>query len=158
MDLQPYVDRVTHELAAAAAVGGDDMIALAERLSAPLQSAIRLAILEALTAGAEDVTRALAPVSVEVRLRGLDAEFVVVDAPTDAEPEPPAPPVAAEDGGTWRVTLRLPETVRPRIEAAARSEGISLNAWLVRAATAAAAQGGATSSRTATRQLRGWVH
>ena len=77
MDLQPYVDAVRHELAVAAAAGGPDAEALADRLTAPLESAIRLALLEALSEAAEQITRELAPGSVEVRLRGRDPEFTV---------------------------------------------------------------------------------
>ena len=82
MDLQPYVDAVRHELNLAAAAGGAEAQALADRLSAPLESAIRLALLEALSAGVEEITSELAPRSVEVRLRGRDPEFVV-SAPLD---------------------------------------------------------------------------
>ena len=46
-------------------------------------------------------------------------------------------PESDDDGGTWRVTLRLPEHVRPRVDAAARGDGLSVNAWLVRTVTAA---------------------
>jgi hypothetical protein len=152
MDLQPYVEAVRHELNVAAAAGGADAAALADRLSAPLESAIRLALLQALAAGAEEITRELAPRSVEVRLRGRDPEFVV-SAPLD---EPPAEaPAVDDDGGTWRVTLRLPESLRAGIEAAARRDGISLNAWLVRAA---AARVEPATPRTATRHhVTGWV-
>ena len=160
MDLQPYVDAVRHELNLAAA-GGAEAQALADRLSAPLESAIRLALLEALSAGAEEITSELAPRSVEVRLRGRDPEFVV-SAPLD-EPsaqEPPGQPAAAlgdDDGGTWRITLRLPEGLRATVEAATRRDGSSLNAWLVRAVAAAVhAQAGRATAGSA-RQVTGWV-
>jgi hypothetical protein len=159
VDLQPYVDTVRHELNVAAQAGGDNAAALADRLSSPLESAIRLVLLEALSAAAEEITRELAPTSVEVRLRGRNPEFVVV-APVgepagefDQAAEPPV--VAADDGGTWRVTLRLPESLRPKVEAAARREGTSVNAWLVRAA---AARGEPTTQRANTRHhVSGWV-
>ena len=77
MDLQPYVDAVRHELNVTAAAGGAPAQELADRLSAPLESAIRLALLEALSAAAEEITGELAPCSVEVRLRGRDPEFIV---------------------------------------------------------------------------------
>jgi hypothetical protein len=137
MDLQPYVDAVRHELSVAAAAGGQDAKALAERLTAPLESAIRLALLEALSEAAEQITRDLAPGSVDVRLRGRDPEFTVS---LSAEDVPIAPSVGSpepdDDGGTWRVTLRLPEHLRPRVDAAAREGGLSVNGWLVRAVTA----------------------
>ncbi|GBE66495.1 hypothetical protein MFM001_29570 [Mycobacterium sp. MFM001] len=153
MDLQPYVDGVRHELNVAAAVGGPDAQALADRLIAPLESAIRLALLEALSSGAEEITRELAPRSVEVRLRGRDPEFVV-SAPLE-EPADEAPAANVDDdGGTWRVTLRLPESLRAGIEAAARRDGISLNAWLVRAAAARVEPAARTDTR---HRVTGWV-
>src|ERR1700754_3140972 len=113
MDLQPYVDAVRHELGVAAAAGGQDAEALAERLTAPLESAIRLALLEALSEAAELITLELAPGSVDVRLRGRTPEFTVSPG-IEELPEPPAvvAPESEDDGGTWRVTLRLPEHLR----------------------------------------------
>lgn len=140
MDLQPYVDAVRHELNMAAATAGAEAQELADRLSAPLESAMRLALLEALSAAAEEITRELAPRSVEVRLRGRDPEFIV-SAPLDEAPDDRAFVAQYDDdGGTWRVTLRLPEGLRSAVEAAARRDGASLNSWLVRAA-AVASQG-----------------
>jgi hypothetical protein len=154
MDLQPYVDAVRHELSVAAAAGGHDAEALAERLTTPLESAIRLALLEALSEAAEQITRELAPGSVDVRLRGRDPEFTVSSgleaAPAVAAAEPD------DDGGTWRVTLRLPENLRTRVDAAARGDGLSVNAWLVRAVTAAL--GGSQRPRGESgKHFSGWV-
>jgi uncharacterized protein (DUF1778 family) len=146
MDLAPYVDQLRRELAVAAEFGGEDARQLAERLSAPLESAARLALLEALSAAADEITRELAPGSVDVRLRGRDADFVVTPPPPqDFEvdgagllpPVPPPPPPDADEGGTSRITLRLPEHLKPRIDEAAAREGLSVNAWLVRAVAAA---------------------
>jgi hypothetical protein len=91
MDLQPYVDAVRHELSRAAAAGGSDAEALADRLTAPLESSLRLALLEALSEAAEQITRELAPGSVEVRLRGRNPEFTV--DPGAGEPAASAPVV-----------------------------------------------------------------
>jgi Arc-like DNA binding domain len=162
MDLQPYVDAIRHELSVAAAAGGAEAQALADRLSAPLESALRLALLDALSAAAEEITRELAPRSVEVRLRGRDPEFIVspgVDEPLDDDKMFVAQ--YDDDGGTWRVTLRLPEGLREAIESAARRDGASLNSWLVRAA-AAASHGAAKSesgrsARTSGHRVTGWV-
>jgi hypothetical protein len=152
MDLQPYVEAVRHELNVAAAAGGADAEALAGRLTAPLESAIRLALLEALSEAAEQITRDLAPGSVEVRLRGRDPEFTVSSGMEDGAGSSYTSPVVApeseEDGGTWRVTLRLPDHLRAGVDAAARRDRLSVNAWLVRAV--ASALGGAS-----TRQPRG---
>lgn len=166
MDLQPYVDAVRHELNLAASAAGADAQDLAERLSAPLESALRLALLEALSAAAEEITGELAPRSVEVRLRGRDPEFVVsaaLDEPESGDDADNKVFVAQYDddgGGTWRVTLRLPEGLRAAVENAARREGASLNSWLVRAA-AKASHGTAPPSdhntRTSGHHVTGWV-
>jgi hypothetical protein len=160
MELQPYVDAVRHELSVAAAAGGSDAEALAERLTAPLESAIRLALLEALSEAAEQITRDLAPGSVEVRLRGRDPELTVSPGIEGDEPEPSSPgPVASEDdGGTWRVTLRLPDHLRARVDAAARGDGLSVNAWLVRAVSAALGGGNTRRPRgDSGKHFSGWV-
>jgi hypothetical protein len=162
MDLQPYVDAVRQELGVAAAAGGQDAEALAERLTAPLESAIRLALLEALSEAAEQITRDLAPGSVDVRLRGRDPEFTVSSGIEDGADlsylSPVVAPESEDDGGTWRVTLRLPEHLRSRVDAAARGDGLSVNAWLVRAVTAALGGGNPRRPRgDSGKHFSGWV-
>ncbi|AIG75480.1 Hypothetical protein AJAP_12995 [Amycolatopsis japonica] len=144
MDLTPFVDTVRRELAVAAEAGGAEASALAERLTAPLASAIRLALLDALSAASDEITRDLAPGSVEVRLRAGEASFAVTlpaveqAAPTaPAAPVAPEPPLPDEEGATARINFRLPENLKTRVEEAAAAQGRSVNAWLVRAASAA---------------------
>jgi hypothetical protein len=144
MKLNLYTDTLRQQLAIAAEAGGEEARALADRLTAPLESAARLVLLEALSAAAGEITGELAPGSVEVRLRAGEPEFVVTPAPPDEVfddlPGTPARSAATisegEEGGTARLNLRLPEGLKTRIEEAARNEGLSLNAWLVRAAAA----------------------
>jgi hypothetical protein len=145
MDLTPYVENLRHELAVAASAGGEEARALADRLTAPLESAIRLTLLESLSAAADEITRDLAPGSVELRLRSGGPDFVVTSPPSDEPLEPAAdvPPPAAlpegEEGAIARINLRLPEQLKAGIEQAAGRERLSVNAWLVRAAAAALA-------------------
>jgi hypothetical protein len=130
-------------------------------LAGPLESSARLVLLDALSEAAGEITRELAPGSVDVRLRGRDPEFVVTAPPADiAVDEAPGqgalrsalagaievtmgvrPPATsaedADDGGTSRITLRLPEHLKPRVDDAAARAGLSVNAWLVRAVAAA---------------------
>ncbi|MEV3903979.1 histidine kinase [Mycobacterium sp. NPDC050551] len=157
MDLQPYVDAVRHELDLAARAGGPDAAVLADRLTAPLESALRLALLEALSEAAELITRELAPGSVDVRLRGRDPDFTV--APAEPPEPPPAPtgPDPDDEGGTWRVTLRLPENMRPGVDAAARETGVSVNAWLVRSVAAALAPQRGRPRTSTDKSFSGWV-
>lgn len=176
MDLTPYVDNLRRELAVAAEAGGEEARELAERLTAPLESATRLTMLNVLSAAMDEITRELAPGSVDVRLRGLDPDFVVTrpagdeayeDRSGPAEPlraPAPAPADGDDGGGTARVNLRLPAHLKARAEEAASREGLSVNAWLVRAVSAAV-DGGAqprTSEKTRTtrtvgQSFTGWV-
>jgi hypothetical protein len=147
MDLTPYVENLRRELAVAADAGGEDARALAERLVAPLESAVRLMLLDALSAAADEITREFAPGSVELRLRAGEPDFVVTPAPVD-EPGEPAPPDAApplappegDEGATARINLRLPEQLKTGVEQAASRQRLSVNAWLVRVAAAALAR------------------
>ena len=157
MDLTAYVDSLRRELAEAAELGGADARALAERLSGPLESAARLALLEALSAATDEITRDLAPGSVELRLRGRDPSFVVTPpaefgdaspAMTTPSAQPAPAPLDADEGATARINFRLSDQLKSRIEDAAGRDGISVNAWLVRAA-AAAVQGGAAGAEPA---------
>lgn len=175
MQITSHVEELQRQLAAAAAAGGSDTAELAARLAAALEPAARLAILEALSEAAGEITRELAPGSVDVRLRGREVDFIVsrpaAVAPPGATPSGPGAtpsgsvPVAGaaaaasvddSDDATARTTLRLPDSLKVRAEAAAAAEGLSLNAWLVRAVTtsldpAPGAAVGASSSYT------GWV-
>ncbi|KUJ67285.1 histidine kinase [Streptomyces albus subsp. albus] len=170
MDLTPYVDTLRRELAVAAEAGGEDARELAERLTAPLESATRLTMLNVLSAAMDEITRELAPGSVDVRLRGLDPDFVVTPPPAGAGPMEPAAPVEpltapapaeGDEGGTARVNLRLPAHLKARAEEAASREGLSVNAWLVRAVSAAV-DGGARPRPTEKahsigQSFTGWV-
>lgn len=162
MDLTPYVDNLRRELATAAEAGGAEARALAERLVAPLESAVRLTLLEALSTAVDEITRDLAPGSVDVRLRGRDPEFVVSvpdDATSSQDDAIEVPPLVSEEGAVARVNLRLPEHLKLRVEEAAAREGVSVNAWLVRAAAAGLGHGGgrATGRGSSAQRYTGWV-
>lgn len=180
MDLTPYVTNLRHELAVAAEAGGEDARALADRMTAPLESAVRLTLLHALSDAMGEITLELAPGSVDVRLRGLEPEFVVTAPPQDTvveayvrtalaeaatEAPAPAPAPDGEDTGPARINLRLPTHVKARAEQAAAREGLSLNAWLVRAvsgaldpnASGAAVRADSASPRLGGKSITGWV-
>jgi hypothetical protein len=146
MDLTRYVDGLHRDLAVAAATGGEDARALAERLTAPLEPAIRLMLLDALSTAAGEITRELAPGSVELRLRSGEPEFAVTTAPAEepappaADAAPPAAPADGDDGAVARINLRLPEQLKAGVEQAAAGERLSVNAWLVRVVAAALAR------------------
>jgi hypothetical protein len=138
MDITPYVSALRAELANAAELGGPEARTLAERLTAPMESAFRLALLDALAAATDEITRDLAPGSVQVRLQDREPRFVVSLPPAEEPPVPEAPPVVdTDDTAVSRINLRLPDQLKTRIEEAAGRAAMSVNAWLVRAAAAA---------------------
>ncbi|ALG09544.1 hypothetical protein [Kibdelosporangium phytohabitans] len=159
MDLTPYVDSLREELLAAAEPG--EPTALAQRLASSVAAATRLTMFEVLAAATDEITRDLAPGSVEVRLRGREPVFVVTRPEPDERPEPVAEPEApvpaVKDGAVSRINFRPPEQLKQRIEAAAAKEGLSTNAWLVRVASAALAGEQRTRRGRADGEFTGWV-
>jgi hypothetical protein len=153
MDLTPYLETLRADLAAAAAPGGPETMRAAELLGHSLESSARLALLEALSDAAAEITTRLTDASVEVRLRGREADLVVNHTVT----EPPAAysPEPVPDGGSGdltRLTLRMAEALKTHVEQAAAAENISVNAWLVRAVTAAV--GSPAKPRTASQSAK----
>ncbi|MFD1937944.1 toxin-antitoxin system HicB family antitoxin [Nonomuraea mangrovi] len=181
MDLTQYIENLRREFGDAAEAAGPEARATADRLTGLLDSALRLTLIEVLSEAADELTREIEPGVVDVRIRGRQPEFVVTmpstwhagpsGAPTPpgapyppfppAPPEPPVPPGDA-DQGTARMTLRLPEALKARIERAAATSGVSVNAWLVKAlsgAVSGAASEPSSQSRPPTvgRRISGWV-
>lgn len=164
MELGTYVEELQRQLSAAAAAGGDEARETAERLTTALDAAARLMLLEALGAAAGEITTELAPGSVDLRLRGREPEFVVTQAPHWDEPQAATPASAppafeGEEGATTRTTLRLPDELKSRVEAAAARAGVSVNTWLVRAiaSTLDAASGRPPVQETTSKRVTGWV-
>ena len=153
MELETYVSKLSEQLAVAASAGGEEALSLAQRLTAALDSAVRLTLLDALSAAAAEITSELAPGSVELRLRGSEPEFVVtvplaetVGEQTDGREltggrATSAAATAAGEGGTARINLRLPDQLKSQVEQSADRGGLSINAWLVRAVAAAVDRG-----------------
>lgn len=179
MDITPYVDSLRNDLAHAAEASGTEGQAAADRMLLALEPAMRLALMEALSQAAAEITAELPAGVVEVRLRGREPELVV-DVPTaPPTPEtappmgPPADEEAEEEGAIARVTLRIPESVKQRAEELAGRSGHSLNSWMVNVLRAATAQRAVTvdidlssipflddrgpGGRSGQRRMSGWV-
>jgi hypothetical protein len=166
MNLIPHVETLRRELLIAAEAGGDEARSLAERLITPLDSATRLVLLDALSDAASEITSELAPGSVEVRLRGREPEFVVTQPPAEQSFEEARGVETTagysgelDESGASRTTLRLPDHVKARVDEAAGREGVSVNAWLVRAVVAALEPGAGDRRRSPSmgQQYTGWV-
>jgi hypothetical protein len=171
MDLTAYVNNLGREFATLAEASGDEARALVERLTGSLESAIRMTLLDALSAATDEITQDLAPGSVELRLRGRDPQFVVTAPPAEpvpaaaaddpAESGPEGSPLFAEDGPSSRINVRLPEALKAAVEEAAAKEGRSVNAWLVRAASAGLQKAEQRPERRSVKRtaqsMTGWV-
>jgi hypothetical protein len=125
MEMSNLTQAIVEDVTATAALGDESLQDAAQRLSRTIASAVRTHVLEALGQAAMELTEQLDTSRVEVRLAGSEAELVVVRD----EPEWQAP---GDDDNSARISLRLPEALKTRAEAAAAAEGVSTNAWLVR--------------------------
>ncbi len=173
MDITEYVDILRKDLVQAARAMGPEIEQAAERLSFALDSSARLALMDALSHAAAEITNELDGTSVEVRLQGREPVFVVVrSTPTPTEPIRAADD-ADDDSETVRITLRLPESLKAKAEELASGRGQSLNTWLVAAVRAATAPGltinvgpfgaglstpsGASGRVRTNKRVQGWV-
>ena len=145
MDITPYVESLRRDLVTAAEGAGDELRQAAERLAFALDPAARLALMEAISQAASEITAEMPAGGVDVRLDGRDLDFVVHSPEAVPAPPPPPPPPTAtepeEDGGVARITLRLPESVKTKAEDAAAAAGQSVNTWLVNVVRAATREG-----------------
>jgi predicted NBD/HSP70 family sugar kinase len=127
MQFDSHVQAIQQELAAAAARGDEEAAEIARRMAEALAATLHLHLLDLLGEAALEIGGQLESGRVEVRLAGRDPELVVI-----GDEVPDAGQVGAGEEFSGRITLRLPESLKSGIEAAAAHEGVSTNAWLVR--------------------------
>lgn len=135
MQLEGYVQLVRDDLSRVAAVGDEATARAADLLSIALEATLARRFQEALAEAALELSGQLEGGSVEVRIAGGEPELVYVGG----EPEPAfvGGALAAEAGDgaldtrMTRITLRLPERLKNRIDDAAAAAGISVNTWLL---------------------------
>lgn len=159
MNLTAHVEKLVEQLIAME-IYEQGTSALGGRLAVALDPATRLVLLDVLSQAAEEITGELAPGSVEVRLRGGEPEFVVTQPPTESEYQRPLDTTADADdaeGSTARLNLRLPESLKQRIEQAAGIEGLSLNTWIIRAASAALDTPATRRTSSGGDRYTGWI-
>jgi hypothetical protein len=171
MELSDYVARLRAELTSITRFAGEDVAKAAELLAETLESSVRLTLLDVLSAAAADITARLGDTAVEVRLSDGEPTFVVLTAP-EQDDEPLLAGVTrmadelAEAGrrlagdqepGTARLTLRLPDTLKARVEAAAAHDGMSVNTWLVRVAGRALENPGRSGRRGPGQRITGYA-
>ena len=124
MQIEGYVQALRDDLVRVAAVGDESTARAAELLAVALESSVARRLQEALGEAALELSGQLDSGRVEVRIAGGDPELVLVhDDGVVAEP--------ADEAFTARITLRLPESLKAHLEAAAARDGVSVNTWLV---------------------------
>jgi hypothetical protein len=142
MELSQYVEGLRRELGTLTRFAPAEVVQLADQLAEALDSSVRLTLLEVLSAAAAEITERLDETVIDVRLNAGEPEFVVTAVAAPA-PEPVASAVGdtgSEDAGTARMTLRLSEALKGRIEEQASASGMSVNSWLAHAAIRALEQ------------------
>jgi hypothetical protein len=127
MQLEGYVEALRADLARVAAVGDESAARAADLLAVALEPSFGWRLQEALAEAALELSAQLEGGRVEVRLVGNEPELVYVE---EGQPEPAD---TSDEALSARVTLRLPESLKTQLEAAAAADGASLNTWLVRA-------------------------
>src|SRR5439155_9953312 len=127
MDVNHHIDALLSDLSGVAGLGAEAVTQAAERLSQTLRSSAGLRLLDVLGEAALEISAQLPSGQVEVRLAGQQPSLIYVE--NEAEQAPPS----GGDGLSARITLRLPESLKTSLEAAASREGVSLNTYLVRA-------------------------
>ncbi len=137
MDLTPHIDSLQRDLIAAAEVAAPETRAATERLLYALSPAVRLALMDAISQAAAEITSRMPSGSIEVRLNGRELDFVLQLPPAQAANPSPPPDDGDDDGGLARISLRMPETIKARAEELAARSGQSLNNWLVNVVRAA---------------------
>jgi HicB family len=186
MDITEHVDALRRDLTQAARAMGPELEQAAERLGYALDSSARLALMDALSHAAAEITNELEGTSVEVRLQGREPVFVVVGegpaavagADSQGVPADDTTMMSPEEEGaeTARITLRIPEALKGRAEDLAAGRGQSLNTWIVNAVRAATTHPGLTinvgpgfgpgvgfgpgapgRNRSSNKRVQGWV-
>jgi hypothetical protein len=149
MNLTIVLEGLQEDLRGLAELGDERSQQIANRLGEALSSTLRLKLFDLLSQAAVELSSKLPSGHIEVRLAGQEPELVFVDSGGGEAAGPVGEELSA------RISLRLPESLKGAVEKAAAREGISTNAWLVRAIARA------TESRTAVntggRRLSGYA-
>jgi hypothetical protein len=127
MQVESYVQAVYEDLARVAAVGDEPTARAAELLAVALESSLGRRLQEALAEAALELSAQLEQGRVEVRVAGGDLQLVHVNHAG------PAPAEATDEVFSARITLRLPESLKSRLDEAAATNAVSVNTWLVQA-------------------------
>ena len=148
METAQFVEALQQDLRDLARIGGDELVEAARRLEGAVRQAATLRLIDFLTQAALELSEQLPDGHVDVRIAGQEPQLVFVEEQAPVE----APPAAAlAEDVQARITLRLPESLKTAIEAAAAAENVSVNTWLVRALQRAVSSPGGRVQRSGKR-------
>jgi hypothetical protein len=126
MQIDGHIQALREDLVRVAAVGDEATTRAANLLSVAIEASLERRIQDILAEAALELNAQLDAAHVEVRIAGHDPELVLVRE-DGSIPEP------VDEAFSARITLRLPESLKQRVESAATREGASVNTWLVQA-------------------------
>jgi predicted DNA binding CopG/RHH family protein len=128
MQIEGHIQALREDLVRVAALGDEATSRAADLLSVAIEASLARRIQDVLAEAALELNAHLEAegAHVEVRIAGRDPELVLVRE-DGSVPEP------VDEAFSARITLRLPESLKQRIESAAGREGASVNTWLVQA-------------------------
>ncbi len=126
MQIDSHINALREELQRVASLGDETTARAADILSLALESSLARRLQDILAEAALELNSQLSDGHVEIRIAGHDLELVIVREDADA-------PEAADEAFSARISLRLPESLKQRIESSASREGASVNTWLVQA-------------------------
>jgi hypothetical protein len=125
MQIDGTIQALREDLVRFAALGDENTSRAAELLTVAIESSLGRRLQDALAEAALELNDQLESSHVELRVAGHDLQLVLVREDGTA--------AAADEAYTARITLRLPESLKERVESAAAREGASVNTWLVQA-------------------------
>ena len=126
MQIDGYIQALREDLVRVASLGDETTSRAAELLSVAIEASLARRLQDVLAEAALELNAQLDAAHVEVRIAGRDPELVLVR-------EDGSVPEAVDEAFSARITLRLPESLKQRVESAAAREGASVNTWLVQA-------------------------
>lgn len=126
MQIDGLTQALREDLTRVAALGDENTARAADLLSVAIEASLGRRIQDALAEAALELNEQLDSAHVELRVAGRDLQLVLVREDSAASEQ-------ADEAFSARITLRLPESLKVRIESSAAREGTSVNTWLVQA-------------------------
>jgi hypothetical protein len=151
MRMSQVVDGLRSDVVAVGDLGDETVAEVAERIADVLGRSVPGRILDVLSDAAAELTATLPEGRVDVRVAGDDVDLTFVED----QPGPAAAPTGDGDEQSARISLRLGEGLKSRIEESAAAEGVSVNTFIVRALERGTSSNRSRGARVGNR-LRGY--